>query len=312
MACASGCSLLRSALAARRSTASRSRGARVASAPPSAAGSPPSAAAAVSPSSSAITSVSVISPVVRVPVLSKTTVSTSFARSRISPPLNRTPFSRRAWSRPSSPRASPVRARRDRRSAPARRRRRRPRTRTSTARPGRRRPVPTGGSAPTTPEASRGRRNQTSPQKIALRMTAGTKYAEMRSARFWISGCRDCASLTVWTIPCRAVSSPTLVASTVNTPFSLIVEPILRRPLPSRRGPTRRLPSTRRPRTGRRRRRRPSESSLPADLHPVADFDLLEWHLLLVALVVDQRGRLGLHLEASAGLAGLPFERASR
>jgi len=35
-------------------------------------------------------------------------------------------------------------------------------------------------------------------QRTAFAMTAGTKYAEMRSARFWMSGWRDWASLTVW------------------------------------------------------------------------------------------------------------------
>ena len=60
---------------------------------------------------------------------------------------------------------------------------------------------PHSGRPSTNPARVSGKRNQTVPYNSAFAMTAGTKDAEMRSARVWMSGWRDCASLTVRTIP---------------------------------------------------------------------------------------------------------------
>jgi len=141
-------------------------------------------------------------------------------------------------------------------------------------------------------------------------MTAGTKYAEMRSARFWMSGWRDWASLTVWTICWSAVSAPTFVASTTRD--TVLVNG----------GPDDLVALTFLDGDGLAGDHRLVNSALPVDddavgrdlfagtdLHAVAHGDILQWHFHFDTVLVDEGGRLGLHFEEfSKGVTCLPFQ----
>ena len=149
-----------------------------------------------------------MSPVVRVPVLSKTTAVSERVSSRTRGPRMRTPIC--------APRPTPTMIA----SGVAR-----PRAhghemmRTATA-------------AETARAESPVARSHTTKVAIAKAMTMGTKMAEMRSARRCTCALPVCASSTMRAICASIVSAPTRVASTVSAPSVAMVPPTT--PVPSR------------------------------------------------------------------------------
>jgi len=126
-----------------------------------------------------------ISPVVSVPVLSNTTVSTSRTRSNTSPPSNKTPFFApivvptivaAGVARPSAQGQAIRTAEANTRTA---------NSIVETVPPATTGPpaiMPTAGIASVILANADGKANHNSAQRTALMITAGTKYAEMRSA----------------------------------------------------------------------------------------------------------------------------------
>ena len=150
----------------------------------------------------ATTSVSAIRPVVRVPVLSNTTVSTARDRSSTSPPLISTP---RLAPRP-VPTMIAIGVARPRAHGQAT---------MSTA------------TAASTPSPGRWA-TPAQPSKVipARANTVGTKTPAMRSASRCTGALEPWAASTRRTMPASAVSAPTAVARTVRTPLRLRVAPV--------------------------------------------------------------------------------------
>ena len=149
-----------------------------------------------------MTSVRVIFPVVTVPVLSSTIVSTLRVDSRVSGPLMSTPI---CAPRP-VPTSSAVGVARPRAHGHAM-------MSTATAAVN---PAESGNPAPIqAPRAA-----------TATAIAMGTKTPETRSARRWISALPDCASSTILAIWASWVSEPTRVAFTTRRPPALTVAPV--------------------------------------------------------------------------------------
>lgn len=154
----------------------------------------------------------VIRPVVTVPVLSRTTVSTLRVRSRTSGPLMRMP----SWAPRPVPTMSAV---------------------------GVASPSAQGQAMISTATAAV--KAAVSPQPVpsqkpkvatASAMTTGTKTAEMRSASRWAAALPFCASSTSLAIRASWVSAPTRVASTTRRPPALRVAPVTESPGPASTG----------------------------------------------------------------------------
>ncbi len=110
----------------------------------------------------------------------------------------------------------------------------------------------------------------------AIRMTTGTKTAEIRSASRWAAALPFCASSTSLAIRASRVSAPTRVASTTRRPPALTVAPVTVSPTVTSAGTdspvsieasTAELPSTTRPSVaifspGRTTKRMPTASRL--------------------------------------------------
>ncbi len=152
--------------------------------------------------SAGTTSVRRIAPWVSVPVLSNTTMSTFWLRSRTSPPLMRTP---RAAPRPVPTMIAVGVARPERAGA-------------SDDEHGDGRDETLAGIAGQTPPTQAN-------VSAAIANTTGTKTPAIRSASCCTGALVPCASSTRWTMWARAVSAPTAVASTVSTPSVLMVAP---------------------------------------------------------------------------------------
>ena len=180
---------------------------------------PASAAAATATTSSAVaggagaTSVSVITPSVIVPVLSSSAMSTSFARSKTSAPLNRTPSSA----------ARPVPAM----------------TATGVARPSAHgQAISSTATAWSTASPGVAPASATHPRAVspARTSTAGTKTAEMRSASCCTGAFEPCARSSDRTMPASAVLAPTVVTNTTSLPLPLIDAPTTSSPGPTSTG----------------------------------------------------------------------------
>ena len=143
---------------------------------------------------SVTTSTSVIAPRVRVPVLSKTTVSTPFARSNTSAFLNRTPIS--------APRPEPTMI-----AVGVARPRAQGQAMISTA-------TPLRTAVATSPEKS----SQVTATASAITITTGTKTPEIRSASRCTGALVACASATSFMIWLRAVFGPTSFTSISSRP----------------------------------------------------------------------------------------------
>jgi len=154
-----------------------------------------------------------------------------------------------------------------------------------------------------------GRRYQTTPQRTAFAMTAGTKYAEMRSARFWMSGWRDWASFDCLDdLLERRVRTD---LRRLNDEDTVLVNG----------GPDDLVALTFLDGDGLAGDHRLVNSALPVDddavgrdlfagtdLHAVAHGDILQWHFHFDTVLVDEGGRLGLHFEEfPKGVTCLPF-----
>ena len=155
---------------------------------------------------SATTSTRLIRPVVTVPVLSSTTVSTRRVDSRTSGPLISSP----SWAPRPVPTISAV---------------------------GVARPSAHGQAMISTATAAVNANDALSPapsQKpsvaSASAITTGTKMPETRSARRWTGALPVCASSTSRAIWASAVSAPTLVARTISRPPALTVAPAISEP----------------------------------------------------------------------------------
>ena len=148
------------------------------------------------------TSASVIRPVVRVPVLSSTMVSTRRVSSSTSGPRMRIP----SWAPRPVPTSSAVGVARPSAHGHAM-------MRTATA---------AVNDACTSPVRS----SHASSVSMAITRTAGTKTAETRSARRCTGALPACASTTSRVMWARWVSAPTRVAVTVRVPSTLTVAPV--------------------------------------------------------------------------------------
>ena len=239
MAAAMGCSL-----AASSAPTMRSRSARPV----------PACAASTRATSIKDTSIRDMAPVVTVPVLSRTMVSTRRVLSRTSGPLIRIPS---CAPRP-VPTMSAVGVARPRAHGQAM-------IKTATA--------AVKASVVGAPAPSQKPRVAT-----AIAMTTGTKIAEIRSANRWTSALPVWASWTSWAMRASAVSAPTRVASTTRRPEVLTVAPTTASPGPTSTGTgspvsndvsTAERPSTTRPSVatfspGRTTKRSPTASSSTA------------------------------------------------
>ncbi len=85
---------------------------------------------------------------------------------------------------------------------------------------------------PATERSAPGNTSQATNVAAATARTVGTKIAVTRSANSWIGTLVPCASSTMRITLARKVSSPTPVARTRSTPSLLIVAPITRSPSP--------------------------------------------------------------------------------
>ena len=163
----------------------------------------------VDSSPSASTSVTCMRPLVRVPVLSKSTIPTPRERSNSSAPLKTTP--RRA------PRPLPTMIA------------------VGVARPSAHGQATTSTATPVVRERARSPLEtmyHTTDVNAATPITIGTKMPATVSASFCTGALVACASSTRWTICARAVSVPTRVALTRRFPCWLIVAPKTSSPAP--------------------------------------------------------------------------------
>ncbi len=158
------------------------------------------------------TSASVMTPVVTVPVLSSTTVSTERVDSRTSGPLMSTPI---CAPRP-VPTSSAVGVARPSAHGHAM-------MRTATA-------------AVNAAEAGAPAPSHAPRAPTAIAMAMGTKIADTRSARRWTCALPDCASSTRRAICASWVSPPTRVARTTSRPPALTVAPVTASPSPTSTG----------------------------------------------------------------------------
>ncbi len=162
--------------------------------------------------SAAYTSWRVIRPLVTVPVLSSTTVSTRRVDSSTSGPLIRMP----SWAPRPVPTISAVGVARPSAQGQAM-------IRTATA---------AVNAATVSPVTA----SQTPKVATATRMTTGTKTAEIRSARRCTSALPFCASSTSFAMRASCVSAPIRLASTTSRPPALTVAPVTRSPGPTSTG----------------------------------------------------------------------------
>ena len=149
---------------------------------------------------------SVMRPVVTVPVLSSTTVSTLRVDSRTSGPLMRMPS---CAPRP-VPTSSAVGVASPRAQGQAM--------------------ISTATEAVKAAVIGKPAPSHTPRVATAIAMTIGTKTPEIRSARRCTSALPDCASSTIWAICASCVSEPTRVARTTRRPPVLTVAPVTSSP----------------------------------------------------------------------------------